>query len=1195
MTQRLLPGGEAVSSGAEEPRTRPLRVAMVTARAVPEIGGIESHVAEVSRRLVADGADVTVLATDRSGALPREERVDGVPVRRFPAYPRRRDWYLSPRLAAALVNGRYDLVHVQGIHTLVPPLAMLCALLTRTPYVVTFHTGGHSSSWREMVRHLQFRVLAPLLRRAEALIGVSEFEARRFEEVLGAERGSISVVRNGGSLPAPQEPVARDPDLVLSVGRLEAYKGHHRVIAALPALLKRRPGARLVIVGAGPYEAELRELALLYGVANRVEIRFVPPADRAAMGRLVASAGAVALLSDYEAHPVAVMEALTVGTPVVVARTSGLTEMADLGWAVGVDRDAPEEEVAAALDRQLGRPRVPDVADLPTWETCSAALAGFYGRVPPREQRGRRVPGVRELPPPPDPGHVTRRDPGASGTWWRRRPLLASLLVSSAGLLLQCLGYAVGWQRSAGRLDTLAGLPVDSVTIWTFYLGLLMVVMPFVLLLTSAGATRSQRVWGSLGLTHLMYLSWFTLSPLLGIHFDENLRVTNLVHLLDGQGSIFEPNAMLPVSPYYPGLELTTTSIAWLTGFPLVVCQVLVVVIARTILVLSLFGLFSAVSGSDRVASIGIALYAANPQFYFFDAQFNYDTLAVALAALTFWAVLRLERMHGTSRALAWSTVIASLACLTITHHLGSWLTVGALSAWAVLHWFGGERDRARRIGAVALVGVGLTLAWATAAGSLLPDYLLPLVGNSWEQLVAVVEGQGGGRQVFADSSGAATPWWQMLLLLGSSAAWSLLLVVPALLVLTKRLLDDRLARWLPLAVGGAYPVLLLMRVSPNAAEVSVRVSAYVLMASSLLIAVWLGTRVWRRPPADRRAARRRTGAIAVVGAVMIVGGVVLGAGPNWEHQNGPFIPAAQHRSVDKDTIAFARWAQRYLPSGSRFAADTTLHRLVPNYADATPVTYLGGSVNVAALFMADSVGPEEVDLVTDGRIDFVVVDTRLADRPSPNGSLYEPSDTWVSRGVEVTSAQLGKLGETPGFEPVLEQGPIVVYDVRSLTGQPRLFVDRGPATALPGGFDADRTVLSLLLLTAMAVTLRRMPRRRPFGEWVWRGRVASFLAVFPGTLMVLSLVGFGLGYPPVVGSLVLGAVVLVFVGRFARWVRREPVPEGPRPRRDRLSVVLAAAWVALVVLAVTIAALGQWQGLLADPPVLPPPPGAGT
>ena len=337
------------------------RIGMVATRCQPEIGGIESHVAAVAGRLAGRGYDLEVLTTDRTGRLPSIERTDGYVVRRFRAYPARRDWYLSPGLALAVLRSRYDVVHVQGIHTLVPPLAMIAAILRRLPFVLTFHTGGNSSSFRERARGTQFRLLAPLLRRARRLIGVSEYEVQRFDEILGT--GTVTLIRNGGSLPALRSARPPEPGLVISAGRLERYKGHHRLIEALPHLVERRPEARVEILGSGPYEAELRALAERLGVADRVTIRFVPPVDRAEMAESLARAEVVTLLSDYEAHPVAVMEALTAGRPVVVARTSGLTEMADMGWAVGVHADAGPEEVANAIVAQMQHPRLPSPAD----------------------------------------------------------------------------------------------------------------------------------------------------------------------------------------------------------------------------------------------------------------------------------------------------------------------------------------------------------------------------------------------------------------------------------------------------------------------------------------------------------------------------------------------------------------------------------------------------------------------------------------------------------------------------------------------------------------------------------------------------------------------------------------------------------------------------------------------------------------
>lgn len=358
----------------------PLRVLQVTARYYPLLGGVEMHVHEVARRLAAAGVSVTVATTDTEGNLPTEERAGGVTVRRVRAWPRGRDYYFAPALYGLVASGRWDVVHCQGYHTLVPPVAMLAALRAGVPYVVSFHSGGSSSQLRTAARGVQQRLLGPLLRRASRLIAVSEYEMRLFGERLRPAPGKLVLVPNGAAVAEIDDPPQPDPQapLIVSSGRLERYKGHHRLIAAMPHLLAHAPGARLRIAGGGSYEAELRRQAAALGVADRVEIAPVPPSDRGGMARLLASASVVALLSDYEAHPLALMEALAAGSPVLVARTSGLTELADRGMARGVAPESSPAQIAAALLAQIEQPITPSRVAVPTWNQCIADLLRIY-------------------------------------------------------------------------------------------------------------------------------------------------------------------------------------------------------------------------------------------------------------------------------------------------------------------------------------------------------------------------------------------------------------------------------------------------------------------------------------------------------------------------------------------------------------------------------------------------------------------------------------------------------------------------------------------------------------------------------------------------------------------------------------------------------------------------------------------------
>jgi len=376
---RDVTSGKVPGNRGDQALGRPLRVLMVCARYLPQVGGTEMHVREVARRLSAlESFDITVLTTDRSRRLPRQEVIEGVSVLRVPAWPRRRDYYLAPGIAAVVRRRNWDLVHCQGIHTPVPLLAMISARRAGIPYLVTFHTGGHSSRLRNAIRTSQWRLAGPLLRHAVSLVAVSRFEAVTLARQARLGDKPVIVIRNGGALPPPPPGTAAVPGRIVSSGRLERYKGHHRVIEALPHVMREIPEAHLLILGRGPYESNLYGLARHLGVSDRVSIKYIAPTDRQGMATTLAESSVVAALSDYEAHPVAVMEALCVARPVVGYDIAGLGELLEAGWVRGVPPGAPATAVAQELVRAMSSSSPVDHGQLPTWDSCADQLAHVY-------------------------------------------------------------------------------------------------------------------------------------------------------------------------------------------------------------------------------------------------------------------------------------------------------------------------------------------------------------------------------------------------------------------------------------------------------------------------------------------------------------------------------------------------------------------------------------------------------------------------------------------------------------------------------------------------------------------------------------------------------------------------------------------------------------------------------------------------
>lgn len=384
---KTIPDYRSFSSPVSPQLRRPLHILMVATRYFPYMGGAETHVYEAGQRLVEAGLNVTVLTTDLSGKLPLYEEMKGMAVHRVRAWPTRKDYYFAPEMYHFIRHGQWDLVHCQGYHNLVAPTAMLAARQAKIPYVLTFHSGGHASHLRNALRGQQLRMLRPLMQHAYKLIAVSQFEADFFHHHLRLPASQFTIIPNGAHLPEPlyENAVTADTDtgtLIVSVGRLERYKGHQHLITALPKIRAWRPDARLLILGAGPYEAELRTLARRIGVDAYVEIRAIPPGERQTMSQLLSRAALVALLSEYEAHPLAVMEALALHRPVLTTNSSGFKELAERRLVRTIPLGSSPEQITQAVRQQIEAPILPhDPLALPSWDDCAARLLDLYQQI----------------------------------------------------------------------------------------------------------------------------------------------------------------------------------------------------------------------------------------------------------------------------------------------------------------------------------------------------------------------------------------------------------------------------------------------------------------------------------------------------------------------------------------------------------------------------------------------------------------------------------------------------------------------------------------------------------------------------------------------------------------------------------------------------------------------------------------------
>ncbi|HET6846474.1 MAG TPA: glycosyltransferase, partial [Anaerolineales bacterium] len=149
----------------------------------------------------------------------------------------------------------------------------------------------------------------------------------------GIRREHMTVIPNG--IPAienhPESRVRTRADLdlkenapfVVSVGRLVYQKGPEYLIQAMQAVTRRFPGARAGICGEGPLRGQLEAQIARLGLSGSVELL----GNRLDIGRYLGAADIFVLPSRWEGLPVALLEAMDTGLPVIATRVEGVEEV----------------------------------------------------------------------------------------------------------------------------------------------------------------------------------------------------------------------------------------------------------------------------------------------------------------------------------------------------------------------------------------------------------------------------------------------------------------------------------------------------------------------------------------------------------------------------------------------------------------------------------------------------------------------------------------------------------------------------------------------------------------------------------------------------------------------------------------------------------------------------------------------------
>jgi glycosyltransferase involved in cell wall biosynthesis len=326
-----------------------MKIVQVCPRYYPDIGGVETHVQEISERLAKRGFEVEVLCTDPTGKRREREVINGVSVRRFRSFAPNNAFFFAPQIYLHLKRVNCDLIHAHSYHALPAFFAAMAKDDRRFVFTPHYHGRGHTPTRNFLLKPYKF-LGSKIFESADKVIFVSLYERRLAERDFDIPDKKIDHIINGINVEEFEKGCQdRDAKKILYIGRLEEYKGVQHIIEALPSLREYR----LVIVGQGPYEEVLKKLAEDLGVGDSVE--WLKNLSREDLLDHYRTAGIFVMLSSFEAFGITVAEALASGTPCIVATGSALEEFVAGKACVGIKRPINTNELAEKIEALSGK------------------------------------------------------------------------------------------------------------------------------------------------------------------------------------------------------------------------------------------------------------------------------------------------------------------------------------------------------------------------------------------------------------------------------------------------------------------------------------------------------------------------------------------------------------------------------------------------------------------------------------------------------------------------------------------------------------------------------------------------------------------------------------------------------------------------------------------------------------------------
>jgi len=338
-----------------------MRILQVAPYFHPHVGGVESHVRDISLELIRRRQDIEVLTPRYDPALHEREKHWGIPIRRSKALFTAFSTPMSPKIGRSFEKD-VDIVHVHSPPPFTEWFTVRGARRQHLPVILTHHCDLEiPSPVGPLVTGMYRRTFgSSALAKATRIVVTTESYARTSNSVWRYNPtvipNTVDVERFKPGLDASsviERERLEGRRMAMYVGRIVFHKGLEYFIQSA----QDTPDDMVhLIVGTGPKMNELKQMARKYGVAGKVRFAGYVTDEDLPLYYTAANVLVLPSVSRLEAFGIVGLEAMATGTPVVLSNIPGVKDVITHGKHGYLAEPLDSKDIARKIDAIISDP-----------------------------------------------------------------------------------------------------------------------------------------------------------------------------------------------------------------------------------------------------------------------------------------------------------------------------------------------------------------------------------------------------------------------------------------------------------------------------------------------------------------------------------------------------------------------------------------------------------------------------------------------------------------------------------------------------------------------------------------------------------------------------------------------------------------------------------------------------------------------